>query len=143
MVNYTAHQEGVGKIPLQGRPQADGETTSDKTGQWMVVSPDGGSNGRVGITGVGGLHILPPEHSRTVNCDQAHCIPVSGGGRKDRVKGVQSMVGSGRLGLGGDVDDGLGGKTDGQGEVDGQDGDKDRLNWWGVYCSKRNLKGGA
>ena len=61
----------------------------------------------------------------------------------DGIKGVQAVVGSGRLGLGGDAGGGSGGVTDGGEGGDGWDGDGDGLNQWGGYCSKRNLRDGA
>ena len=65
----TVYQEGVGRIPSQGGPQADRETTSERTGQWMDVSPTGGSDGGGGIIGGGDLRLLMTEHSCTVHCD--------------------------------------------------------------------------
>ena len=37
--NDTTHWEGFGRITPQGVPQADGETTLDRMGWWMGVSP--------------------------------------------------------------------------------------------------------
>ena len=77
----------------------------------MGVFPSGGSNGRGGIKEYGYLLLSPPEHSCTVHCIQAHYGPVSGGEAEAGVNGGQAVVGSGRLGLGGDADGGLGGVT--------------------------------
>ena len=126
-----------------GRLESERENTFGDGKRGTGVPPADIGDGGGGVTEGAYLRLLLPEHSCTVHYDKEHYGPVSGGGEAYMVMGDQAVVGSGRLGLGGDVDDGLGGKTDGQGEVDGQDGDKDRLNWWGVYCSKRNLKGGA
>ena len=65
--NDTTHWDSFGRIPPQGIPQADGETTSERTGWRMVVSPAGGSDTRGGITESGYLYIPPPENSCTVN----------------------------------------------------------------------------
>ena len=81
----------------------------------MDVSPSGGSDSGGGVTVGVDLHILPPEHSRTVHCYQAHYGPISGGGAEARVKGGKVVVGSIRIGLGGDAYGGLGGGTDGGG----------------------------
>ena len=111
----TAHREGFGKIPQQGGPQDDGETTSERTGKWMGVSLAGGNNSGGGIIGIGDLKLLPPEHSHLVHGDQAHYGHVSGGGAEAGIKVGQAMVLAGRLGLGGDADGVLGGGTDGGG----------------------------
>ena len=78
----------------------------------MGVSPAGGSSGRGSITGGGDLHLLPPEHSRTVHCDQAHYGFMSGAGAEDRVKVRQAVVGAGWLGLGRGLGGGSGGGMD-------------------------------
>ena len=65
--NDTAHREGFGRIPPQDGPQADGETTSERKVKWMVVYPAGGSDIRGRITGGGGVHLIPPEHSHIFN----------------------------------------------------------------------------
>ena len=56
---------------------------------------------------------------------------MSGGGAEAGVKGDQSVVGAGQLGLGGDADDVLVGGTDRRGGGYGQEKDGDGLNWWG------------
>ena len=78
----------------------------------MVVSPAVGRDCGGGITGGGDLNIPSLEHSYTVHCDQAHYGPVSGGGAAAGFKGVQAVVGSGQILLGGDVNVGSGGGTD-------------------------------
>ena len=138
--NETLHWEGFGRITPLGGPQADGETTFDRTGRWMGVSKSGGSYDGDGITGGGELHLPPPEHSCAVHYNQAHCGPVYGGSAEARFKGGQLMVRSGRLGLGGDEDGGLGSGTDGGGGGDGRDRYGYGLNQWGGYCSKRNIR---
>ena len=64
-------------------------------------------DGEGGINRGGDLRILPPEHSCTVYCKRSHYGPMSRGGAEDGVKGGQSVVGVGRIELGGDVDGGL------------------------------------
>ena len=122
-----------------------GKKTSERTGRLMGVYPSGGRGGRGRITGGGDLCLPLTEHSRTVHCDQDHYGPMYGSGAEARVKGGQAVVGAGRLGLGGDADIGLGGGTDGGIGGDGQDrgGYGERLNRWGGYCRKRNLRGKA
>ena len=107
----------------------------------MGVQPYGTSNGRGGITGGGDLRLPPPEHICKVNYDQYHYGPVSGSSVEDGVKGGQSVVGSGRIGLGGDAEGGSGGGTDGGGGGYGRD--RDGLNQWRGYFSKRNIRYGA
>ena len=92
------------------------------------------------ITGGEDLCLLPPEHSLTVYCDQAHYGPVSGGGVEDGVKGVQLVVGAGRIRLGGDADGGLGGGTDEGGGGYRRYRDGDVLDRLGGYCIKRNIR---
>ena len=102
----------------------------DRKGQLMGVSPSGGRYGRGRITGGGDLFLPPSEHSRTYYCDQAHYGPLSGGGEEAGVKGFQAVVGELRLGIGGDVDGGSVGGTDGGRGVDIQDQYRDGLNRW-------------
>ena len=111
----TPHWEGLGRIPPQGGPQADGEETSERTGRSMGLPPAGGSDDRGGTTVGGDVRLLPLEHSHTVYCDQAHYGPVSVGGAGAGFKGDQVVVGGGRTGCGGDADGGSGGGTDGGG----------------------------
>ena len=78
----------------------------------MDIPPAGGLDGGGGTIGGGDPCLPPPDHSRTVHCDQAHYGPVSGGGAAAGFKGVQAVVGSGQILLGGDVNVGSGGGTD-------------------------------
>ena len=78
----------------------------------MGVSPAVVRDGGGRITGGVDLRLPSPEHSRTVHFDQAHYVPVSGGGSKARVKGCQAVVVAGRIGLGGDLEGGSVGGTD-------------------------------
>ena len=110
--NDTTHQEDFRRIPPQVDPQADGETTLERTGWGMGVFPTGGSDGRGGITVGGYLCLPPPEQILAVHCYQAHYGPVSGGGAKSGVEGVQVVLGAGRLGLGGEAKIILGGGMD-------------------------------
>ena len=114
--NDNAHREGFGSVPPQGGPQADRETTSERTGRRMGVSPAGGSNGGRGIAGGVDIRLPPTEHSFTVHCNKAHYGLVSGSSAEAGVKGGQSVVVAGQNGCGGDADGGLGGGTDGGGE---------------------------
>ena len=65
--------------------------------------------------------------------------PVSSGGTEAGVKVSQSVVGAGRLGLGGDANVGSGGGTDRGGGGDGQGGDGCRLSWWEDNVAKLTL----
>ena len=78
-------------------------------------------------TAVGGYLRLPSsEHGCTVHCHQVHYLPVSVGGADTRYKGIQVVVGRGRVGCGRDTDGSLGGGTDGGGEeTDGTETDTD------------------
>ena len=115
MGDETLHWGGVEQIPPQGIPQADGTATSEGEGREVGVSPASESDGVERITRGGDLSLLSPEHSHTVNCDQAHYGPVSDGGEAYGVTGDQAVEGSGRLGLGGDADGGSGGRLGGGG----------------------------
>ena len=90
----TAHWECFGRIPPQNGPQAEREATSEKTGWSMGLLPTGGRYGRGRIAGSGGLHLLPPEHSLIVYCNQAHYGSVSGSGVEARIKSGQAVVGA-------------------------------------------------
>ena len=92
----------------------------------MGILPYGGRNGGGGTTGGGDLHLPPPEKSCTVHCDQAHYVPVSGGGEASGVMSGQSVVGEGKFGLGGDANGRPGGETGGGGGGDERYGDGGR-----------------
>ena len=94
------------------------------------VSSTGRNSGRGVITGGGYLHLPPPEHSHTVHFNQAHYGPVSGDEAAAGIKGGQSVVGSGRLGIGEDAGGSSGGYKDGGGGVYGWGGDGYRLHMW-------------
>ena len=64
-----AYEEGVVCIPPQGGPQADGEATTEGTGQRLGLSPAGGCDCRGGFVVGGDLRLPHPEHSRAVYCD--------------------------------------------------------------------------
>ena len=91
----------------------------------MGLSLGGGSDDRGGIARGGYIRLQPPEHSRTVYYNQAHYVPVSGGGVDDGVKVGQAVVGSGHNGFVGDADGGLRGGTDRVGGGDRLDVDVD------------------
>ena len=75
-------------------------------------TPTGGSNGGSGTAVCGDLCILPPEHSRKVYCENAHCGPVSGGREETRSTVIQTVVGTGRGRCGEYADRSLVGRTD-------------------------------
>ena len=79
-------------------------TTLERTGRWISLSPAGGIDDRSDIIAGGDIRFPPPEYNSIVHCNKAHYGPVSGGGAAAGVKGVHYMVGSRRLGLGGDAD---------------------------------------
>ena len=82
------------RIPPQGGLRYNGYTALERTVRWMGLSPAGESDGGGGITREVDLRLPPPEHSRTVYCDQAHYGPVSDGGSEAWVKGGKAVVGS-------------------------------------------------
>ena len=102
MGDDTAHWEDSGRIPPQVGPKADGTTTFERDGRWVVVSPSGVSDGGGGVTGGVDLRLPPPEQIRKFHCNQAHYGPVSVSGEASRVTGGQSVVGTGWLGIGRD-----------------------------------------
>ena len=91
-------------IPLQGGPQADRDSPSDREGRRMDVSDNIGRDGKDRTARGGYLNIPPPEHGCTVYCKQYHYGPVHGGVGKARAKDIQVMVGTGKNGYGRDVD---------------------------------------
>ena len=64
-----AHEEGVGRIPPQDSPQDGGEVTAERTGRRVDLPPTGGYDGGVGLTGGGGIRLLPLEQIHTVYHD--------------------------------------------------------------------------
>ena len=79
------HWEGFGRIPPQGGPQADEESTLERTGRSKGLSHTVGRYGGGGIAGGGELRLPPPEHICTVYCDYDHYGTVSGGGAESGV----------------------------------------------------------
>ena len=115
MGDDTAHWEGLGRIPPQVGLQADGKTTSESTVRWMVLSPAGGNYVKGGFTGCGDQFLPLLEQTCTVHCDQAHYVPVPGGGTEDGVNSGQAVVLVVLVETGGDADGSSGGETDGGG----------------------------
>ena len=58
-----AYEEGIGKIPPQGGPQADINAAVEGAGHRMSLPTYGGCNGGSGVAGDGDLRLLSPEHS--------------------------------------------------------------------------------
>ena len=56
-----AYEEGVGQIPKQGGPQADGMATADGSLQRLVLPTSGGCDVRSRVAGDGYLRLRPPE----------------------------------------------------------------------------------
>ena len=63
------HEEGVGRIPPRGVPQADGAATAEWTARMLGLPPTGGCDDRGGFPGGGDLRFPPPEHSHAVYCN--------------------------------------------------------------------------
>ena len=64
-----SYEEGIGRIPPQGGPQADGTASVEGVGQTLVLNPYGGCNGGGGVTGVGDLRLPSPDHSSAIYCN--------------------------------------------------------------------------
>ena len=64
-----AHEEGIGRIPPQGGPQADGAETAEGVGWRLVLPPARGCDGGGVFEGGRDLRLLPPEHSSAIYCD--------------------------------------------------------------------------
>ena len=86
------HKEGVGKIPLQGGPQADRAETTEGTVNRLGLTADVGCDVGERLKGGGYLRLPPPEHSFTVYCDQENYGPVSGGGAEAGATGGNKIV---------------------------------------------------
>ena len=137
------HWGGIGWIPSQVGPQADGEANLVKEVLRVGIPPSGGCYGGGGTSRSEDLCLLSLEHSRAVYCDQAHYGPVSSSGLETRSKVVQEVVGTGQVVCVGDSDSGLGGGTDGVG------GRRRTGRRWkqtksvGGQCSDCNLRDGS
>ena len=114
----TTYAEGVGCIPQQGGPQADGTEIAEGTGWRIGLPPTGGCDGGGAVSVGRDLSLPPPEHRGTIYCDQVHYRPVSGGKAEDRAKSENAVVGTGGYGFGEDADGGPGGGADGGGGED-------------------------
>ena len=64
-----AYEEGVGRIPPQGGPQADGTEAAEGTGHRLGLTLYGGCDVGGRIIGVGDLSISSPEHSSAIYCN--------------------------------------------------------------------------
>ena len=80
----------------------------------MGIPLVGGPNGKVRSVGCGYLRLPPPEHIRTIYCNQEHYVPVSGVGLETGATGLQAVVVACQIRCGLDVD-GVGGGTDREG----------------------------
>ena len=69
MSTDAAYEEGVGQIPSQGGPQADGMETAEGLVRRLVLPTYGGRDGGSGVAGGGDLRLRPPEHSSAIYCD--------------------------------------------------------------------------
>ena len=56
MCYFPAHQEDDGRIPTQGGPQVDGESSNEEYGWYVVLPPTGEGDGRGCPTGGVYLH---------------------------------------------------------------------------------------
>ena len=73
------------------------EATSDRDGRSVDISFAGARDEGSRTAGGGDLRLLPPEHGCTLNHDQYHYGPVSGGGAETGAKDIQSVLGTGRV----------------------------------------------
>ena len=105
----------------------------------MGVSPSDGSYGGDRFTVVGDLRLPPPEHSCKVHCNQAHYVPMYGGGEVSGATGVQAVVGTGSIAIGRHGEGSPGGGMDIWRGGDGRDGDGDELNRWEDTVENLNL----
>ena len=64
-----AYEEGVGQIPPQGGPEADGTADVEGAGQRLGLPPYGGFDGGDKVAGVGDLRLPSPEHSSAIYCN--------------------------------------------------------------------------
>ena len=69
MVPDATHEEGFGRIPTPGGPQADGAATVEGAGRRMDLPPSGGYDGGGGFAGGGNLLLPSPEHSSAIYCN--------------------------------------------------------------------------
>ena len=76
----TMHWKYYGRNTTQVGPQADGAVILDRGLWWLGLSPAGGIYHVGMVTGGEDIRLPLPEHSHTFHCNQAHYVPVSGGG---------------------------------------------------------------
>ena len=92
-----AYEEGIGRIPPQSVPQADGTAAVEGAGKRLGLPPYGGCDGGGGVAGVGDLRLLSPEHSSAIYCNYDHYRPVSSSQMEARGKDGNAVVRTGRF----------------------------------------------
>ena len=108
-----ANEEGVGWIPPQGGPQADGAATTEETGQRLGLPQAEGCNERGRFTGGGYLYLPKQEHSCAVNFNKTYNGPLSSREAEDGSKGGNTIVLTRGFGFLGDADGDPGREADG------------------------------
>ena len=91
---FPVHWEDAVQFPPQGGLHVDREAEEEEYGWCVGLPPTGGGDDRGGPTGSGDLCRPSPEHGRTIDCDQDHYGPVSGGGVTPGDEGAELVVGS-------------------------------------------------
>ena len=94
MSTDATYEEGVGQIPPQGGPQADGMATAEGSVRRLVLPTSGGYDRGSGVSGDGDLRLRPPEQSSAIYCDYTYYGPVSGGEAEARAKGGNAVEGT-------------------------------------------------
>ena len=80
-------------------------------GEGEGVYPASGGNGGGGVPEGGDLRLPAPEHNHIVHYDRDNYGPVYGGKEASKVTSGQLVVGAGMIGIGGDMDISLEGRT--------------------------------
>ena len=105
-VRYVGSDTPVGESPRgvspQGGTENGGHDPQTSTIWDMGVPTHWGGTGNGGTGGDWGIYRLPPEHSRTINCESSYHGLVSGGGAEAGNAPTQEMVGADRPGYTGD-----------------------------------------
>ena len=89
VVHVPKYWEGAERISPSSDATHDGAGATAEWGRYLDIPSPGGVDGGGVNSGVGDLHLPPPEHCRSIYCDKADYGHVTGGGEVSRGAGYK------------------------------------------------------